>query len=133
MDQQMAFLIAAIVCACTGIVLLVFAGLVWQMRRRCTWKTKARVTAIDTWGSNYAPIFTYDVDGESVSRKHLISVKKAWQRFQVGDDVILYYDPLNPQTYMLENASPWRPMAFFFLGGGLFAFFMAAVALFMKF
>ncbi len=112
-DKRMGILIGMIF-VLTGAVII--GSSIWarrsdsKLQRACSIQTVATVTDIieqsseDSDGDTttyYYPVLKYAVDGESYEKKYSVSLKT--QRFTIGDEVTISYNPNNPKQYYIPK------------------------------
>ena len=119
--------------AMIGILFLVLGSALERKYKKCSQETKAivienRVTSSGT----YRPVFSFSTSSGTYTVESSIARNPA--TYSVGQEVTLYYDPDDPNTFYVEKLNTFVKILFGSLGGSfaIFGFIMVLVGIKIK-
>ncbi|MBO5318602.1 MAG: DUF3592 domain-containing protein [Ruminococcus sp.] len=105
-----------------------------ELKKDCSFSTKATVTRLNEKGSKIAPVFEFEYQGRNY--KHTGDVYKKKGTYEIGDTVKIYIDPMLPSRFYIPGYSKgetWNKFchafiiifALLLLGMGIFVLVLA--------
>ena len=72
-----------------------------ELKKDCSFSTKATVTRLNEKGSKIAPVFEFEYQGRNY--KHTGDVYKKKGTYEIGDTVKIYIDPMLPSRFYIPG------------------------------
>ena len=105
-----------------------------ELKKDCSFSTKATVTRLNEKGSKIAPVFEFEYQGRNY--KHTGDVYKKKGTYEIGDTVKIYIDPITSSRIFIPGytkGETWSKFCHIFtiiiglllLGMGIFIFVLA--------